>query len=97
MKTAQILVFIALMFSFLYVDAKKVCIVKNRQDADVCVNITRNRALADYVIVISKERYRTDSFIWVITDRKDAELKVFYSNTPENTKVFISRNRTEIR
>lgn len=96
MKVAQAVLFVALLFLFLNVDAKRVCIVKNRQDADLCVNITKNRAVADYVIVLSKEKYETDSSVWVITERKDAELKVFISNTPEKIKVFISKNKAEL-
>ncbi len=83
------LILVLLVFS---VEAKKVCIVKDRKDADVCVNITKNRAIANYVIVLSKNRYKTGSNIWIITDRKDAELKVYYSNIPEKFKVFISKD-----
>lgn len=84
-----VLLLVLLAFS---AEAKKVCIVNDRKDADVCVNITKNRAIADYVIVLSKKRYKTGSNIWIITDRKDAELKVYYSNIPEKCKVFISKN-----
>ena len=75
--------------------SKKVCIVKNRVDAHVSVNRTYNRAIADYVIVITKERHESGSNAWIITEQKDAELKVYISDTPEKIKVFFSENKAD--
>ena len=95
MKTYRFVLLIVLMLIYSGIQAKKVCIVKNRKDADICVNITTNRAIADQVIVFSKEKYKSGSNIWVITEPKDAEIKVYYSSTPEKIKVFISRNQAD--
>lgn len=95
MKRYRFIILIALMLIFSEIKAKKVCIVKTRKDADVCVNITNNRAIADQVIVISKEKYKSGSNTWIITEPKDAEIKVYYSITPEKIKVFISKNKAD--
>lgn len=88
----RFIAFIAFILLFFGVQAKNVCIVKNRKDADLCVNITTNRAVADQVVVLTKQRYKTGSKVWVITAKKDAELNVYFSDSPEKIKVFISRN-----
>lgn len=95
MKTYPLVLLIVLMFIYSGIQAKKVCIVKNLKDADICVNITTNRAIAEQVIVFSKEKYKSGSNIWVITEPKDAEIKVYYSDTPEKIKVFISKNQAD--
>lgn len=92
MNLIRFILFIAFMLLFSGAQAKNVCIVKNRKDADLCVNITKNRAVADHVVVLTKKRYKSGSKVWVITAKKDAELKVYFSDSPEKIKVFISKN-----
>jgi hypothetical protein len=91
-KLFTIIIFILLS---LKVQATKVCFVKNRADADICVNNTSNRAIANYIIFISKNKYETATNVWIITNRKDADLKVYISNTPERIKVFFSENKED--
>jgi len=95
MKFQRFILIAAFLFLFTSVQAKRVCIVKNRKDADICVNITKNRAVADYVVVLTKKRFQSSSKVWVITEQKDAELKVYFSNSPEKIKVFISKNQAD--
>lgn len=95
MKIYQFILLFVFMLIYSGIQAKKVCIVKNRKDADICVNITSNRAIADQVIVFSKEKYKSGSNTWIITEPKDAKIKVYYSSTPEKTKVFISKNQAD--
>ena len=92
MNTQKLFTLIVLMFLFTGLQAKKVCIVKDRKDATICVNRTFNRASANLVVVVTKNRNLSGSNVWVLTDRKDAEMKVYFSNTPEKIKVFISEN-----
>ncbi|MDP3916160.1 MAG: DUF6150 family protein [Bacteroidota bacterium] len=95
MNLQRLFLLIGLLLLFTSVQAKNVCIVKNRKDADICVNRTKTRAVADYVVILSKKRFKTDPKVWVITEQKDAELKVYFSTTPEKIKVFISKNQAD--
>lgn len=95
MEAIRSIIAFVLILACTEVQSKKVCIVKDKKDADISVNITRNRAIADYVVVISKEKYKSGSNIWIITAPEEAELKVFYSKLPEKIKVFISKNETD--
>jgi hypothetical protein len=95
MNLQRLFLLIGLLLLFTSVQAKNVCIVKNRKDADICVNRTKNRAVADYVVILSKKRFKTGPKVWVITEQKDTELKVYFSTTPEKIKVFISKNQAD--
>lgn len=95
MNLQRLFLLIVFLLLFTSVQAKNVCIVKNRKDADICVNRTKNRAVADYVVILSKKRFKTGPKVWVITEQKDAELKVYFSTTPEKIKVFISKNQAD--
>jgi hypothetical protein len=95
MNLQRLFLLIGLLLLFTSIQAKNVCIVKNRKDADICVNRTKNRAVADYVVILSKKRFKTGPKVWVITEQKDAELKVYFSTTTEKIKVFISKNQAD--
>ncbi len=95
MNTLKLITLITLILFSDVSFGKKVCIVKNKKDADVCLNITQNRALADYVIIRSYQPHKTGTNVWIITDKHNADIKIYFSEEPGLKKVFFSENNED--